>query len=231
MPKKLATKGIIFDFDGVLVDSLSVHLMCWTQSYLEFYNEILTDTNGLAGRSTKAISEILALRAKKPATAQELAELKRQKLRESSRSIVFLPGALDSINWLKSNQVPFGIASNAPKAFIEQTLSNLGLSVDYYFGIEDVAAGKPAPDVFLKCARAIGLSVLDHKATIVFEDSAHGISACVKAGMLPVGVLSQDNVQDLINAGAISTCANLLEAKCNDWLQFLPLSKGIHLAP
>lgn len=211
--------GVIFDFDGVVVDSLAVHLSAWKDAFRQLFNAELTDTAGLAGRSTMAIAGILALRANQPLQASALADLKRQALRESRNSIMPIAGALEAFKWLKEERIPFGIASNAPRAFITQTLSDLGVAVEHTFGMDDVPRPKPAPDVFLMCARSMGVHFLDHPTTIVFEDSVHGLGAAVVAGMHPIGVTTQNSAAELRAGGALKTCQDIAQAFANGWFR------------
>ena len=124
--------------------------------------------------------------------------------------------------WLTSEKIPFGIASNAPRAFISSTLDRLGVSVTHKFGCDDVVNPKPDPEVFLKCAKALGISVLDHTRVIVFEDSTHGLRAAVKAGMFAIGVLTQNTAEQMLACGARAVCADVGEALNSGWLLELP---------
>jgi beta-phosphoglucomutase len=214
--------GVLFDFDGVVVDSLSAHLVAWRTSYADLYGTALLDTEGLPGRSTMAIADILAQRAGRPETKQQLAELKREALRHSALAIQFLPGAEKSFIHLTAANVPFGIASNAPQAFITSTLARLGVQVVHRFGCDDVTNPKPDPEVFLRCAKALGISVLAHHRVIVFEDSPHGLTAAVRAGMFPIGILTQNTAEQMRAAGAKAVCAHLDEAIDFGWLEQLP---------
>lgn len=209
--------GIIFDFDGVVVDSLTVHLEAWKSAYVHLFKDPLENTEGLVGRSTLAIAELLTTRANQPHMKLELAELKRSILRESQTSILPIPGALESFEWLAQERIPFGIASNAPRAFIIQTLDQLNVRVDHIFGIDDVPRPKPEPDGFMLCARSIGISFLDHSRTIVFEDSVHGLKAAVTAGMHPIGVTTQNSDAELKAGGALKTCRDIAHAFANGW--------------
>jgi beta-phosphoglucomutase len=215
--------GVIFDFDGVIVDSLSVHLQAWQIAFKDLFHEDLTDTAGLAGRSTLAIADILSRRVKKPEAKEALAERKREVLRQSQHQIKLLPGAREAFHVLKEADIPFGIASNAPRAFIERTLDQCYLSVDVKLGIDDVARGKPEPDVFLKCAKTLGISVLNHPTIMIFEDSPHGLLAAVKARMTPIGVLTQNSELEMRDAGARFCCKNIQEAIDRGWFQAMPI--------
>ena len=222
MKSTLSPAGVIFDFDGVVVDSLSVHLKAWQIAFMELFQEELTDTTGLAGRSTIAIADILVTRVGRPELKEQLADLKREALRQNFQTIQLLPGISETFTWLKKNGLPFGIASNAPRSFIENTLERCGLSVEIKFGVDDVARPKPEPDVFLKCAKALGVSVLSHPQVMVFEDSPHGLRAAVRAGMYPIGVLTQNTAKEMLAAGAKACCADVGEALLNGWFINLP---------
>jgi beta-phosphoglucomutase len=222
MNYNLAPSAVIFDFDGVVVDSLAVHLVAWQKSYQKLYGQPLHDIAGLPGRSTKAISEILSVRAGKPNTSIELADLKRKTLQDNLQTIQPFPGAKTAFEFLSEREIPFGIASNAPRAFIISTLERLNLKVEHIFGSDDVLQVKPAPDVFLKCARSLQMSVLRHPQIMVFEDSTHGLKAAVSAGMFPIGVLSQNSAEQMISAGARAVCQNIEEAITNGWFEKLP---------
>ena len=222
MAQKIKPAGVIFDFDGVVVDSLAIHLAAWQVSYKTFYGEELVDTVGLAGRSTIAIAEILSIRAGRPTTAPQLAEMKREVLKGNEFAIKLLPGAHEAFQRLSAGGIPFGIASNAPRSFIENTLARLDIKVPHLFGSDDVAHPKPAPDVFLKCARELQISVLKHPQIIVFEDSPHGLRAAVKAGMFPIGILTQNKAEDMLTVGARAVCKTIAEAIERGWLEGLP---------
>lgn len=218
----LNPSAVIFDFDGVVVDSLGVHLEAWKISYQKLYGQELQDTTGLPGRSTAAIAEILSTRIGQPATANKLADLKRETLKESRLKIELLPGAKEAFDDLSVRGIPFGIASNAPKSFIKTTLERLGIKVDHVFGSDDVQNPKPEPDVFFKCAKSLSISVVDHSKIIVFEDSPHGLRAAVKAGMFPIGILTQNTSEQMLAAGAKAVCHHLQHAIENGWLERLP---------
>lgn len=211
--------GIIFDFDGVVVDSLAVHLEAWQAAYHSLFGVPLAQTAELAGRSTSAIAAILCERAGEPGQKLKLADLKRQILKESQSAIVALPGALEAFAWLKKERIPYGIMSNAPRAFILQTLKHLSTEVEHVFGIDDVPRPKPEPDGFLLCARTIGISFIDHERTIVFEDSVHGLKAAVSAGMHPIGIATQNTEAELKIGGARKACKDIAQAFANGWFR------------
>lgn len=215
--------GFIFDFDGVVVDSIGAHLQAWSFAMNSLFEKEIQQPSRLIGHSTVTIGMMLAQEAGQPEKAPELVSLKRKAL-ESRQSIVdALPGAEDLFRRLAEGTIPWGIASNANRAFIERTLAGLGLTVPVVCAVEDVRNPKPAPDVFLLCAQRLGISPTEHKRTLVFEDSVHGIHAVVKAGMFPVGITSQHDSGQLTSAGAKVTCASLADVVRLNWMTSAPV--------
>ena len=214
--------GFIFDFDGVVVDSISVHLDAWSVATRQLFNRGVTDPMRLVGHSTSAIAMILAGEAGELPRAPELAALKRRVLDEGGANVNPLPGTLDLFQELSRQTVPWGIASNATRPFIERTLQAIGARAPLIVSVEDVANPKPAPDVFLLCARQLGISHLRHREVIVFEDSIHGLAAAKKAGMCPVGIASQHQPAELYSAGARHVCENLAEVFTSGWVKKAP---------
>ena len=209
--------GVLFDFDGVVVDSLSVHISAWEMAVQELFGSQIASARRLAGRSTMAIAQILASENKRPDLASSLADRKRQILTQQGNAVPLLPGFREFAAHLSAHHRPWGIASNAPREFIRKTLAHHGIDARFVFGIDDVQRGKPAPDVFLLCAKACGIQVLEHNSTLVFEDSTHGLQAAQTAGMIPVGVTTQHDAETLRNAGAKLICKDLSEALAQGW--------------
>ena len=205
-------KGVIFDFDGVIVDSLALHLRAWDTASRRLFGTTVTEPDRLAGRSTNAIASILANENNKPSSADELANLKRDELNRGSGPVPIFPGVPEVFAKLRSENIPFGIASNAPRHFILQALTDLRLEADIIVGIEDAPRPKPFPDPFLLCAARLAIAIDDHAGITVYEDSRHGLGAAKKAGMIPIGVTSQHPAHELLESGAVKTCAHLRDA-------------------
>ncbi len=92
-----------------------------------------------------------------------------------------MPGLLPLIEDLAGRDLVLGVASNSPTAYVQRVLRQIG--VERYFtaavGSDDTAQPKPAPDVYLRCARLIGIAPED---CLAFEDSPTGVTAAVAAG-------------------------------------------------
>ncbi len=215
--------GFIFDFDGVVVDSLGTHLRAWETAMSALFGLPLLDPTRLIGNSTVAIGTLLAKEAGSPRLAPELVRLKREALESQKYDVAALPGTIELFALLAATDLPWGIASNANRAFIKKTLQILKLDVPLVVSVEDVRKPKPAPDVFLLCATRLGISHLNHGRTIVFEDSVHGVRAAVRAGMFPVGITSQHSAEILRDSGARLTCESLADVVSGRWLETPPI--------
>lgn len=217
--------GVIFDFDGVLVDSLNAHLTAWTQAYdicfgLPLDPKFYAD---LVGHSTIYIAGYLCRLAGVPEGGTRLAETKSKWLNDNIHSVPLLSGVKESFQYLRAVGIPFGIASNAPIKFIRKVLAHHKLELEVVLGREDAPRPKPAPDPFLLCAQRLAIPVSQQKQAYIFEDSVHGLAAARLAQMFPIGVTSQKESATLLNAGALITCANLAEALEQGWFTTLPL--------
>ena len=132
-----------------------------------------------------------------------------------------MPGIRQLFSELQSQQIPFGIASNSPRSYINYTLVKHGLKLAVALGIEDVRRPKPNPDAFITCAQRLG-SDIDRSLTIVLEDSAHGIHAARKAGMWAIGVTC-GNEQALMDAGAHTLIKRTMDLTLQPWFHNLTL--------
>ena len=216
--------AVLFDFDGVVVDSLRYHLDAWNKATNLFFGQQLSTSMSaqIMGHATQTIGVILAEHFGVPTKAEELAEAKRRFLVEIGVGIPVLPGAREAFKWLAAAGIPFGIASNAPRLYIEHLLHSHGMSAKVVMGIEDSQAPKPSPEPYLVCAKRLAVAIDDHKNTLVFEDSVHGLEAAKRAGMIPVGVTTQHSSETLREGGASLTCESIADAMAKGWLTKIP---------
>lgn len=183
-------EGIIFDFDGVLVDSEFVGTAHLADVLTRLGHPISPDEAsarfmGLAGkdfldaiadwRGAPVPEEFHALRAEED--ARVLAE-----------GIAAVTGAIDFIHSLPAD-LPKAIASSSSTRWITTHLDHLGLRSVFaphiYSGREHVVRGKPAPDVYLHAAAAIGVDI---GRTVIVEDSPVGVTGAVASGAEVVGL-------------------------------------------
>ncbi|MDQ2947215.1 MAG: HAD family phosphatase [Acidobacteriota bacterium] len=180
--------ALIFDLDGVVIDSMPMHLAAW-ESYLERLGIEHSDFGPkMHGRRNDDIvaefiggvlssEEIFAHGAAKEALFREMmaAQIERH----------ILPGLKDFLYSCAST--PIGLASNAEPANVDFVLDGAGLRKHFHVIVDghQVERPKPFPDVYLRAARLLGI---DPKNCIVFEDSPTGIAAARAAGTHVVGI-------------------------------------------
>ncbi|AFG36352.1 HAD family hydrolase [Spirochaeta africana] len=196
--------GCLFDFDGVLVDSFLLHAEGWRRSYeavlqLPFPR---LPAEELTGRSSPQIARDLAALGGAPDMAEHIYRYKTGLMSDGSLVPPLRPGAREVLAWCRDTGVPFGIGSNAPGAYLRTVLAEHRLEVPVVLGFDDVDRPKPYPDLYLAAAAAAGVPAGQRSSVLVFEDSPPGITAAVKAGMYPVGILARIPEEVLRRCGA-----------------------------
>ena len=206
-------KNIIFDFDGVLVDSEILVAKAMTKYFAE--KNITFEENEFskfAGKKTfQVISELSSLFniPDKEAFFNDIMSLAND-LYSNELEVVF-----GVIHFLKNTNHNRFIGSNSNKERIVRGLKKVG--IDNYFNEDSISSfdavgkPKPEPDVY---QRLIDIATLDKKETIIIEDSAIGIQAGIKTGVKVIGLTAGKHWhkgrsdQELLNVGAYAVVKN-----------------------
>ena len=210
--------AVILDFDGVVVDSLNLHLAAWQAAVEALFGVALNDQGSLVGHATRTIAHILCKRYGAPSLSSSLIAAKEAWIKNRFEQLPLLPGSADFLRALGKSGLPFGIASNSSGVFVRGALAHHGLTIPVVLTSSEVSRPKPAPDMFWECSNRLGVSPKDRPRILVFEDSIHGIRAAVTAGMVPVGISSNQPPAKLLAAGAGFVCADLGEALNQGWI-------------
>jgi len=182
--------GVIFDWDGVIIDSSDFHEASWERLAEHEGKELPPGyfKKGFGMRNETIIPEILQW-TNDPQEVQRLADLKEQFYRAVMirQGISPLPGVRPLLKSLRDHGIKCAVGSSTPLLNITTALNLLGLrdSFDAIVAAEDVTRGKPDPQVFLVAAQKIGMPPY---RCVVFEDALAGIDAGRKAGMKVVAV-------------------------------------------
>ncbi|WP_299060334.1 HAD family phosphatase [uncultured Polaribacter sp.] len=213
MQKKWLPKGFLFDFDGVVVHSFKSHGNAWSSAFKELFNkEIAPFPKSHAGKSPMLISEYYCSVIGKEKRAEDLYLLKDIHLDKHFTKPDLLPGVREFTSFLSEENIPYGIASNATRQFLKNSIKHLDLNFETYFGVQDYDKPKPAPEAYIKLANHLGFKTEDFKFIWVFEDSLTGTKAAKAAGMVPIGITTQYSEEELKEAGSIFVFPTLLEA-------------------
>tara|TARA_B100000809_G_C15137146_1_gene531141 strand:+ start:1397 stop:2047 length:651 start_codon:yes stop_codon:yes gene_type:complete len=206
-------KGFLFDFDGVVVNSFESHGAAWSAAFKELFNEeIAPFPKSHAGRSPMVIAEYFCSVIGEEKRTEELYGLKDKYLDIHFKAPKLLPGVREFTTLLTKEKIPYGIASNATKQFLKNSVHHLNLNFTTVFGVEDYEKPKPAPEAYITLAKALGFKENDFKDIWVFEDSLTGTKAAKLAGMIPIGILTQYSKDELKKAGSDLVFPTLLEA-------------------
>lgn len=179
-----ATKAVIFDLDGTLVDSMWM----WKKIDIEFLgnygfecpSELQKEIEGMSFSETAVyFKERFHLKE----SLEEIKEIWTEMSIDKYRNEVPLKrGAGDFLEFLYTNGIRAGIATSNGRQMVDAVIESLGIG-RYFQTITtacEVAAGKPAPDIYLKVAADLGVSP---SHCLVFEDVPAGIMAGKRAGM------------------------------------------------
>src|SRR5262245_65818323 len=174
----MTVRGVIFDMDGVLVDSGAHHRAAWSALLAELgatasSPELWRIT---IGRPAHEAVALLLDRALSDEEAMQLASRKRELYRRfARRGAVAVPGAPAFVGSVARAGTACAVATSASREDARHVLDALGLA-DFGAVVtaEDVSRGKPDPEVYLRAARAIGVAP---PACLVFEDAVVGVKA------------------------------------------------------
>jgi beta-phosphoglucomutase len=185
--------NVIFDVDGVLVDSYSAHFHSWLALADERGCHRMTEDEFRATFGRTSRETIAAIWPGPRLTVDEIAELddrKEELFREMLRSdFRAIPGARQLIMELKDAGFGLAAGSSGPPANVYLTIDQLQARdlFDVVVTAADVARGKPDPEVFLTCARRLHASPA---ACAVIEDAVVGVEAANRAGMFSIAYVA-----------------------------------------
>jgi beta-phosphoglucomutase len=186
-------KAFIFDMDGTLCDNIPYHEVAWMQFLKNNKIDVSLEEMRVKMQGTGFDSmprffgqltdnQILTFISEKENLYHELYR----------PHLKYRPGLVDFLEKARAKGIEIGLGTAADRSNVDFTLDGLGIRhfFEKIISMEDVSRGKPDPEVFLKCAE--GLGVLPENC-LVFEDSATGLEAAMRAKMASIAV-STDGV-------------------------------------
>jgi len=196
----MSIQGVLWDMDGVLVDTGEFHYQAWSRTLalfdIPFSRELFRETFGM---NNKGILERLLGDETDHRFFTIIIDKKEKLFRQVIHGHVKpLPGVVEMLHFLKSKSIRQAIASSAPQENIDALVDELILRDSFEAIVSgDELAGKPAPDVFLAASQAIGVSPQN---CLVIEDSVAGVEAAKRAGILCLAVTNTNPAGNLYQA-------------------------------
>jgi HAD superfamily hydrolase (TIGR01509 family) len=197
-------KLVIFDCDGVLVDSepISNEIGAEWITALGWPMDAAEARARFLGLSDTAMFALVEQKIGRSITAEEIAHNHERITARFEVELRAIPGVVAVVEDLAARSIPLAVASSGERAKILTNLAKVGLV--NYFGDQissatEVAEAKPAPDVYLLAARKAGFVPSE---CLAIEDSPNGVLAAVRAGMQVIGFARETPASDLTTAGA-----------------------------
>lgn len=206
-------KAVIFDMDGVVIDSEMIHAKVESELFKKLGFSISDEEHdSFVGSTTRSMWEKLKEKFALEPSVDELVNTNKENYLDallSCRDMQPIPGVVELIKDLASNNVKLSLASSSSLKEIDIILGMFDIKESFHAitSGDEVDRSKPAPDIFLLAAERLGVSP---KNCVVIEDASNGVAGAKAAGMKAVGYKAPNSRnQDLSGADIVVT--NLLE--------------------
>jgi HAD superfamily hydrolase (TIGR01509 family) len=200
-------EAVIFDFDGLIIDTETPELRSWEEvfahygaEYPEWYWRF---TLGRGAEQVMKRPYDLLVEQNPSANEEEALQMRGHVLARMLAELEILPGVVDRIQEARSLQIKLGIASSSRHAWVDGHLDRIGLLTyfDRVVCADDVERAKPFPDLYLKCCQELGS---EPGRTVAFEDSVNGSIAAKEAGLYVVAVPTHLTIREDLNADIVA---------------------------
>ena len=203
-------KAIIFDHDGVMVDTEPLQSQAWIKILEKYGKTPELYGNGLVHKVGITINENWNILKLKHGITENTNHLEEQRsnvykdLLSQTRPMAGLMELLSELRKEKKNKrLKTAIASSSNREYIEMVVNNFGIADDFDVIVsgKDVASGKPAPDIYIKAALLLGANP---ENCVVLEDSRTGVEAAKAARMKVIAIPNQyTDEQDFTDADLV----------------------------
>jgi beta-phosphoglucomutase len=193
--------AVLFDMDGVIVDSNPYHKLAF-EAFLKRHDVFLTDDElktRVYGRTNQEIMRFIFKENFSPERSEVWADEKEALFRKLYKDVSPVKGLVSFLEKLKARNIKTAVGTSAPKLNLVFILEKLQL-VSYFDALlhaADVQFGKPNPEIYLKAA---GRLQTNPAHCIVIEDSLPGIQAGLDAGMKVIGITTTHTIAELAHA-------------------------------
>jgi beta-phosphoglucomutase len=194
--------GIIFDFDGVIVDSHPVHLQAWKDFFLSMNKEVPDDELSFVLEGAKKEEILRHFLGDLTEQQARLYGAEKEKLfRSHAAELKMVRGFDQFLAQVEAAGLPIAVATSGSRTRVEDTMEHFDLHGRFRAVVtgDDVPRGKPDPGLFYLAAR--GMQV-DAENILVCEDAVAGVAAARAAGMKCLAIAANGREKKLKDAGA-----------------------------
>ncbi|MCB9419247.1 MAG: HAD family phosphatase [Ardenticatenaceae bacterium] len=181
--------AIIFDMDGLMVDTEPLSRRAWEQVIGPFGARLTDEVYGrMIGRRSPEAGQLLLDSVNIPLSVEELVEQKTAVFNQTlAQGVPVMPGLMELHAEIARRGLPWAVATSSPRHHARLILAQLGLleRCGAIAGGDEVTHGKPAPDIYLLAAERLGVPP---QQCLALEDSAPGCQSAASAGMTVVAV-------------------------------------------
>jgi HAD superfamily hydrolase (TIGR01509 family) len=204
-------KALLFDLDGTLAETDSLHLPTWVDVLEPYGVEVDEELykESISGRSTGEVVRSL-LPDLTDEEGKSVGDAKEASFRERASGLEPLPGLVEFVERGRERGMRVVLVTNAPEENVEAILLALNLW-DFFDAVvlaDEVEAVKPDPAPYRAALRKTGIAAAD---ALAFEDSVSGIASSVAAGVPTVGITSSQDPERLLAAGAFMTAVDFTD--------------------
>jgi len=177
-------KAIIFDMDGILIDSSQLHFLAYQKALKEEGIEITKQDyiEEGAGKSNEHLFGEMARKYCKPVDVEKVTNRKREIFRQLIDSKLHLREGISKVLQKLHGKYALAVASSTGKVLVNEILKKFQIDsfFDVVLGGDEIFNKKPAPDIYLAAAHNLGL---DPERCVAIEDSAPGMNSAKRAGV------------------------------------------------
>jgi HAD superfamily hydrolase (TIGR01509 family) len=204
MEKNRELGAVIFDMDGVIIDSeplwSKAEQQLLARRNLGYSPQLKAVMMGLD--SSEAVGFLIRhydLQESVGDVVEERNQLIAELFKEHLKPV---PNVLELLRSMRDSGIKTGLASSSPKELVDLALGRLNITglFDLILNGDQVARGKPAPDIYLMAARELGVS---HENCLVIEDAPHGVAAAKAAGMCCLAISTSASETELAAADRV----------------------------